>query len=338
MNKQFFTQFLSDKPVAFRPDIARAVGGVQAGLFLCQFMYWMDKGMDSEGWIYKTKQELEQETALTRHEQDTARNRLEKLKCIETKRMKPKGCSSSVLHYRVNIEAVLETLKNYYEIKSQELEKPDIGVGKAENRFSSITEITTENTTESTTGLKNSDNNKIFPLVNVPDADQIGKIRSTYSDFEKTVKKRGDQLRNKIHAMDSKIEQERFEIINRESYKVAGEYRAYQAFLVAQETLFNHGSGMYKRARKALASYNGKVDEYINILLDLEYDIKDYSSWFAEEFSKSQWAASNKVAFSWGLFVSSGYLTAYENRNYGKQRAESETDRINKQYKNINWV
>jgi hypothetical protein len=62
--------------VAYHPSFAAIAGGVTAGLFLAQLFYWHDKGSDPDGWIYKTQAEWEEETGLSRWEQETARRRL----------------------------------------------------------------------------------------------------------------------------------------------------------------------------------------------------------------------------------------------------------------------
>lgn len=91
------TKLLTDKPVAYHPFLARVAGGVTAGLFLSQLFYWSDRGKDPEGWIYKKQTEFEEETALTRREQETARKRLLQQGLIEEKL---KGVPP-VLHYRI---------------------------------------------------------------------------------------------------------------------------------------------------------------------------------------------------------------------------------------------
>lgn len=77
-------EILSIKPVAFNPLLARATGSVKAGLLLAQLLYWWQKGRDKE-WIYKTIKEIEEETALSRNEQDGAIKRLKRLEVMEVK-------------------------------------------------------------------------------------------------------------------------------------------------------------------------------------------------------------------------------------------------------------
>lgn len=58
--------------VAYYPGLKKVTGSTTASILLCQFLYWTDKSTDN-GWIWKTAEELEEETGLTYNEQRTAR-------------------------------------------------------------------------------------------------------------------------------------------------------------------------------------------------------------------------------------------------------------------------
>lgn len=60
------------RPIAFNINFARITGDAKAALFLSQLVYWTRRGADvlaNEGWIFKTRDQWEMETGLTRHEQ-----------------------------------------------------------------------------------------------------------------------------------------------------------------------------------------------------------------------------------------------------------------------------
>ena len=59
---------LGTRPIAFNPDLARALGSTTAGLFLSQILYWWKKGRNPE-MIYKTIKEFEEETTLSKAQQ-----------------------------------------------------------------------------------------------------------------------------------------------------------------------------------------------------------------------------------------------------------------------------
>lgn len=88
---------LLDRPVSFLPVFARIGGSVNAGIMLSQARYWSKRTSDPEGWFYKTQEEWELETALTRYEQEGARKQLKQRGLIEEKKI---GLPAK-LHYRV---------------------------------------------------------------------------------------------------------------------------------------------------------------------------------------------------------------------------------------------
>jgi hypothetical protein len=51
-------------------------GSVNAALLLCQLIYWTGKEASRDGWIYKSREELKDETGLSRWEQEAARRLL----------------------------------------------------------------------------------------------------------------------------------------------------------------------------------------------------------------------------------------------------------------------
>lgn len=61
-------------PVAYYPKLAKLAGSVNAAIFLSQFLYWRGKGFDGE--IFKTQDEIEDETGLVPEEQRTAAKKL----------------------------------------------------------------------------------------------------------------------------------------------------------------------------------------------------------------------------------------------------------------------
>ena len=96
------TDFLSDvgRPVAYYPSLTKITGGVTSTLFLCQLLYWRGKGVDSEGWIYKTQEELTEETGLSRREQESARKSLIEKGLLEEHYAR----LDHKLFYRLNLE------------------------------------------------------------------------------------------------------------------------------------------------------------------------------------------------------------------------------------------
>ena len=82
------------------------------GIFARQLLFWADKGHDTEGWVYKTKEEFYEETGLTRRNQDTARRKLEGAGALEAKK---KGVPGT-MHYRLNLGVLSECLNPSYRV------------------------------------------------------------------------------------------------------------------------------------------------------------------------------------------------------------------------------
>ena len=143
-------EFLADigRPVAYYPQLARAVGSVNAAIMLCQLLYWDGKQHDSDGWVVKTSAELEAETGLSRREQDTARRLLRTLGIVEERLA---GLPAK-LQYRVAhdvLDRVWEAYRQTCLAESADQvwrKAPNCDGGKRQTIYR--TETTTETTTE----------------------------------------------------------------------------------------------------------------------------------------------------------------------------------------------
>lgn len=109
---------LRDNVVAYRPDLAKAFGSINAALFFCQLLYWEGKGSNPE-MVYKTMKEMYDETALTRREQDTARSVLKEIGLIEEVK---KGMPCRIF-YKIQYQKYREVMSIYYENRDIEIEK-----------------------------------------------------------------------------------------------------------------------------------------------------------------------------------------------------------------------
>lgn len=67
---------LLDRPIAVHRPLVSLGVGITGAVLLSQALYWTRRTTDPNGWFYKTMEEWEEETGLTRSEQATARKRL----------------------------------------------------------------------------------------------------------------------------------------------------------------------------------------------------------------------------------------------------------------------
>jgi len=110
-DEKFLEEILGERPVAYRPIIAKALGSINAGLFVSQLYYWKDKGSSGDGWIYKTRSDLFNELGLTRQKQESARKRAMEM-----------GITSEMIrgippkvHFKIDISALARVIREYLE-------------------------------------------------------------------------------------------------------------------------------------------------------------------------------------------------------------------------------
>ena len=144
------------KPIAYYPKLAKPLGGVSAAILFSQLFYWQDKATSNLG-VYKTRNELEDETGLSHNEQRTAVKKLceKDVLIITEKRLEHKT------YYKIDNEKVNEILGDFAssmitssrDIKSIPHELDIVDVGTTTKSSSLDQEITTKNTTEITTNI-----------------------------------------------------------------------------------------------------------------------------------------------------------------------------------------
>lgn len=97
---------LLDRPIAYHRCFVWLGAGITGAVFLSQALYWTRRTNDQNGWFYKSQAEWEEETGLTRHEQDGARKKLCALGVLEEIR---RGVPAR-LFYRLNMNRLREIL------------------------------------------------------------------------------------------------------------------------------------------------------------------------------------------------------------------------------------
>ena len=114
------------KPIAYYPQLAKPLGGVNASLLFGHFFYWNDKGHSELG-VYRTADEIEVETGLSRDEQRTARRKLRELGVlIETeKRIEHR------IYYKLDLgrfdEIISQSGSGDFPIADSDIPNPEVG-------------------------------------------------------------------------------------------------------------------------------------------------------------------------------------------------------------------
>jgi len=116
-----------DRPIAYNPVFKRITGSTVAGIFLSQGWYWSKRHLENDGWFYKSQKEWEEETGLTRSEQETARKHCLRVGVIQEKL---KGVPAT-MHYRVTKPMVYKLIGiQFAEIPQTEIaEIPQTSLG-----------------------------------------------------------------------------------------------------------------------------------------------------------------------------------------------------------------
>jgi len=138
---------LLDRPIAYHRCFVSLTGSVTAAVLLSQAVYWSKRtGAGNEGWFWKTVDEWEEETGLSRYEQETARKILDRITpqfWEEDKRGIPRR-----LWFRLHLEQLEQCLEN---LRTSTRENPVLERGNTTNRAGKKPRTISENTPETTT-------------------------------------------------------------------------------------------------------------------------------------------------------------------------------------------
>lgn len=149
-------QAMLERPVAYHRAFVSLGAGVTGALMLSQAVYWSSRTNDVDGWFYKSQVEWEEETGLTRYEQEGARKKLIKLGVLE-ERKQGVPCK---LFFRVCLDVLSASLvaeKPQVSMrKNHKLDCGEYAASDAENQ-QAITETTAEITSVSAQGAQVAD-------------------------------------------------------------------------------------------------------------------------------------------------------------------------------------
>jgi hypothetical protein len=158
-----------DRPIAYHRVFVDLTGSVKAAIMLSQAVYWQSRARQTDGWWYKNADEWQEETGLTRHEQEAARKELSKYLHCELRGV------PATLYWYVDEAAIMQDLEDKSSlserVKPDSLEPQNQIHSNSETRFTQTvkldslkprnikdTETTqrlSETTSETTTGGEN---------------------------------------------------------------------------------------------------------------------------------------------------------------------------------------
>lgn len=130
---------LLKRPIAYHPIVAKAFDSVTLAILWSQLFYWSDKTNDPDGWIYKTRYEIFDETGLSRKQQETARKIGVDLEVLIEQRIGKLG----VMHFKIDFEKSEEIIDNYIKKNSGKKEMRLFGDEPAGKKVSQISYLQT---------------------------------------------------------------------------------------------------------------------------------------------------------------------------------------------------
>ena len=141
---------VAGRPIAYYPKLAKPLGSVNAAILFGHFFYWHDKTENPLG-VYRTAEEIEEETGLSVQEQRTARDKLKKRGVlIETeKRIEHR------IYYKLDLNAFDDLMLQHSGSEESTAPKCNINSPELQNQHSGSEESTavirTEDLTEDLT-------------------------------------------------------------------------------------------------------------------------------------------------------------------------------------------
>lgn len=127
------------RPINFYPSLVKAFKNRNVAIFIGQMGYWRDRITDKEGRIYKTAEEIEDETSLTYKEQIFVRKFLKKRGILTEKYYR----SIHRLYFKINWQKVDEIWEKY--LSERESTLPKVNCHLTQSKFvNRNTESTTD--------------------------------------------------------------------------------------------------------------------------------------------------------------------------------------------------
>lgn len=173
---KYFSSHDSDTIVLRKSLIKICSGSHTSALLLSQLIYWHNKYHDMERWMKITYDEWYDQILLTKRQISYSREKLESIGLIETKLKKFNNAPS--LHYRVNFEKLYKILieldNDCRKSQNVTMESNKMSLSHSDKMSQPITEITTENTSDTTTS-------NVVVVKDLLEEEQA-KLKQAYSD------------------------------------------------------------------------------------------------------------------------------------------------------------
>lgn len=177
---ELIKQISGQKNVITIPRLfVKVTGDLAQAVILSQCLYWSDKTGRKDGFFYKTAEEFADELGITARQVRYAADKLEEAGLIITEIHRANG--SPTTHYRVNIEQLTNSILQICQIDITRLSIP------SDTCVNSLTEITTEIKSTTTTGEKRKNVYQVYEenigLLTPMIADELDDLEKTYTEL-----------------------------------------------------------------------------------------------------------------------------------------------------------
>ena len=133
---------LHDRPVAFSPKLSQVLGSNNAAILIGQLLYWTGKGAH-DPWIFKTIEDMKEETGLSRSEQDTAIRKCKKKGVLKTElRQIP-----AKRFFLVDFERLIDLIDEWAQNNPQALRIDPLSIAGLRQSITDTTHIKQQETT-----------------------------------------------------------------------------------------------------------------------------------------------------------------------------------------------
>ena len=101
------------RPIYISPGLVKVLGSVEAAVYLAKMVEWTECEAGPDGFVCKTKAEIEEATALTIRQQDRVRKTLEAKGIIE-KSLRRVKTGETILFYRIGHSGLAKAIAGSY--------------------------------------------------------------------------------------------------------------------------------------------------------------------------------------------------------------------------------
>ena len=139
VKRLLFSYSGSERNIVIPESLIKVAGDLQSAALLNQCIYYTDITKRTDGYFYKTYKEWQEEIYLSKYQVNKIIGRFEKLGIVETKKKKANGAPT--IHYRVNMENLIDLMAETFEKLDENSGKTASDVESKETSLSKVKKL-----------------------------------------------------------------------------------------------------------------------------------------------------------------------------------------------------